>query len=262
VASVANLRARDVDVALAVVMEAAAADGPQPFGVDVIRELLRLVPADRAGYFEYGIIDPQCRDPGLWQGNRPPRYSAEEPTYDFGWHDAAIPAALGTWPLHDMRSRRATTATKLSDLLTGTRLRCNAWYATVMRPRSIEHEIKLWLPGPPNRIRGFFFVRGSRDRDFDERERALLDLLGPHLASVRERWERRSCPARLTGREADVMKLVAEGLTNREVARRLVISNATVRTHLENIFEKFGVHTRTAAVARAFGSPTREPTHL
>jgi DNA-binding CsgD family transcriptional regulator len=42
---------------------------------------------------------------------------------------------------------------------------------------------------------------------------------------------------------------VAEGLTNAEVAARLVISRTTVRTHLENVFDKLGVHTRTAAVA-------------
>jgi ATP/maltotriose-dependent transcriptional regulator MalT len=47
-----------------------------------------------------------------------------------------------------------------------------------------------------------------------------------------------------------VLGLVALGLTNGEIASRLVVSRTTVRTHLENIFGKLDVHTRTAAVAR------------
>jgi DNA-binding NarL/FixJ family response regulator len=47
----------------------------------------------------------------------------------------------------------------------------------------------------------------------------------------------------------DFVELVAEGLTNGEIAARLVISRGTVRRHLENVFEKLNVHTRTAAAA-------------
>jgi ATP/maltotriose-dependent transcriptional regulator MalT len=100
--------------------------------------------------------------------------------------------------------------------------------------------------------RGFFFIRGRRDRDFDERDRAVLTVLRPHLSAIRERWEQRRRVHGLTDREVEVVRLVKEGLTNQEIADRLVIATGTVRTHLENIFEKLGVHTRTAAVARAF----------
>jgi DNA-binding CsgD family transcriptional regulator len=54
----------------------------------------------------------------------------------------------------------------------------------------------------------------------------------------------------LTRREHEVVMLVAEGLTNGQIAERLWISPGTVRRHLENVFAKLGVHTRTAAVAR------------
>jgi len=43
-------------------------------------------------------------------------------------------------------------------------------------------------------------------------------------------------------------------LTNQEIAALLLVSPHTVRTHLEHAFKKLGVHTRTAAVARAFAS--------
>jgi DNA-binding NarL/FixJ family response regulator len=48
------------------------------------------------------------------------------------------------------------------------------------------------------------------------------------------------------------MRLVAAGHTNAEIARRLYVTSNTVRKHLENIFERLHVGTRTAAVARAF----------
>jgi DNA-binding CsgD family transcriptional regulator len=54
---------------------------------------------------------------------------------------------------------------------------------------------------------------------------------------------------RLTPREREILDLVAEGRTNPEIAERLWVSPLTVRTHLENVYAKLGVHTRTAAVA-------------
>src|SRR5919106_1363686 len=62
----------------------------------------------------------------------------------------------------------------------------------------------------------------------------------------------------LTHREREVLELVAEGMTNAEVGRALWLSPGTVRRHLENVYAKLGVHTRTAAVNRLRGTP-REP---
>jgi DNA-binding NarL/FixJ family response regulator len=56
-----------------------------------------------------------------------------------------------------------------------------------------------------------------------------------------------SLPAGLTEREADVLRLVALGLTNREVAKRLFLSTRTVDTHLHRVYEKLGVAGRAAA---------------
>jgi DNA-binding CsgD family transcriptional regulator len=54
----------------------------------------------------------------------------------------------------------------------------------------------------------------------------------------------------LTRREREILDLVAEGRTNAEIATVLWLAPGTVRRHLENVFRKLGVHTRTAAVAR------------
>jgi DNA-binding CsgD family transcriptional regulator len=66
--------------------------------------------------------------------------------------------------------------------------------------------------------------------------------------------EERTAPAALSARELEVLALVADGLRNAEIAEALWVSPATVRKHLENIYEKLGVHTRTAAVAHLRGS--------
>jgi DNA-binding NarL/FixJ family response regulator len=54
-----------------------------------------------------------------------------------------------------------------------------------------------------------------------------------------------------TERELEVLTLVAQGLTNRAIARRLAVSEATVKTHLVHLFAKLGVADRTAAVTAA-----------
>jgi DNA-binding CsgD family transcriptional regulator len=60
--------------------------------------------------------------------------------------------------------------------------------------------------------------------------------------------ERRRLP-RLTVREREILELVADGKTNTQVAERLWVSPGTVRKHLDNVYAKLGVHTRTAAAA-------------
>jgi DNA-binding NarL/FixJ family response regulator len=55
----------------------------------------------------------------------------------------------------------------------------------------------------------------------------------------------------LTGRELEILRLMADGLDNQEIADRLYISYLTVRGHVRNILVKLECHTKLAAVARA-----------
>lgn len=59
-------------------------------------------------------------------------------------------------------------------------------------------------------------------------------------------------PDRLTPREAEVLKLIAAGLSNAEIAKKLVLSNATVKTHVNRIFYKIGARDRAQAVRYAY----------
>jgi DNA-binding NarL/FixJ family response regulator len=59
-------------------------------------------------------------------------------------------------------------------------------------------------------------------------------------------------PAGLTGREAEVLTLLASGLSNAEIAQRLYLSNATVKTHINRIFAKTGARDRAQAVRYAY----------
>ncbi len=61
----------------------------------------------------------------------------------------------------------------------------------------------------------------------------------------------RSPRPHLTDRERDILAQLARGLGNREIARALFISEATVKTHLRRIYDKLGVDTRAGAVAVA-----------
>ena len=79
---------------------------------------------------------------------------------------------------------------------------------------------------------------------------ASRDAPPPRRRAVENRGER-AMAEELTGRERDVLALVADGRSNRQIAAELGISDHTVKFHLASIFGKLGVATRTQAVRRA-----------
>ena len=80
---------------------------------------------------------------------------------------------------------------------------------------------------------------------------AVLDR-APQKAVRRSASASTELPDELTPREAEVLKLIAAGLSNREIADRLVLSNATVKTHVNRIFYKTGARDRAQAVRYAY----------
>jgi DNA-binding NarL/FixJ family response regulator len=87
-------------------------------------------------------------------------------------------------------------------------------------------------------------------------------LIAGELLVRARRLMRRSpggAPNSLTTREREVLGLLVEGLDDREIAARLVISRNTVGTHVDHIFAKLGVHSRGQAVALAYRNHLLEP---
>ncbi|MFG2954952.1 response regulator [Streptomyces sp. NPDC048291] len=66
-------------------------------------------------------------------------------------------------------------------------------------------------------------------------------------------------PDGLTARESEVLVLIAEGFTNQEIARKLHVSTATVKTHINNLFAKTGLKDRAQAVRYAYGKGMVRP---
>jgi LuxR family maltose regulon positive regulatory protein len=98
--------------------------------------------------------------------------------------------------------------------------------------------------------------REAAAREAEAASRALADLgAGHELGRARELLERLGKTGRTGGplspREVEVLRLVSDGLTDKEIAARLVLSQHTVHRHVSNIYAKLGCSTRAAAVAKA-----------
>ena len=73
------------------------------------------------------------------------------------------------------------------------------------------------------------------------------------VEEIKQKYHSLSELSALTEREREVLDLLAQGLTNKEIAQKLFITTNTVKRHLKAIFEKLDVHTRSAATAKAAG---------
>jgi DNA-binding CsgD family transcriptional regulator len=159
---------------------------------------------------------------------------------------------------HPVRAGDLRGVVKTSDFYSARQWHSTGMYTDCIRPQGVEHHLMLALPGQPEAAAGpgryvrLVFHRGPGP-GFAERDRALLVLLRPHLYQACLDAERRRHPVpRLTPRQNDLLRLLAAGHTNAQIARRLGLSEGTIRKHLENIYTRLGVSSRTAAVTRAF----------
>jgi DNA-binding CsgD family transcriptional regulator len=174
-------------------------------------------------------------------------------------------------------------AWRISDSVPFARFRNTALYDEYYRRVGLDHALALPLYVDARWLVSFVFNR--KGRDFSERDRAMLDLacgalgalyrralalaqlrsaaadlrdlLGQAMAGIdlpgapARRIETPPVALPLTPREREVLRWVAAGKTDRDIAAILGISPRTVHKHLQHVYEKLGVETRTAAAMRA-----------
>jgi DNA-binding NarL/FixJ family response regulator len=155
-------------------------------------------------------------------------------------------------------------AYRFCDVTTREELEATRLYTEVYAPLGINYQIVVTLPAEPDTV--LAIVMHREDREFTDAERDFLNLARPFLiqaytnAVAYSGLRRQSSTALadalrghgLTARQAEVLRLVALGGSNRDVADQLGLSDRTVQKHLEHAFRALGVKTRSAAAARAW----------
>lgn len=146
-------------------------------------------------------------------------------------------------------------------------------YNDFLRPSGHHYGINLFAYDGDRHIGDIRIWRRNGRADFDRDEVTLLGLIEPGLVQALKRTAFVATPAApspsplamLSRREAAVAVLAARGFADKEIARHLNVSFATVRTHLDNAFAKLGVHNRTQLAcllhaALAGVAPEQNPT--
>lgn len=175
----------------------------------------------------------------------------EETTRAFEQHASAFPLARHTRPGGDGRPARR------SDLQSLRSFRDSGMYADVARQAGVDQILATALPAGGLHV---CLALNRAGRDFTPTAVDVLTRLRPLLTRRVARLAE-AAPSReatvppLTSRQEQVLRLVADGLTDAAIGRRLDCSPRTVDKHLEHIYRRLGVSSRTAAIAAARAVP-------
>ena len=233
-----------------------AASNPERADGWIVEEIAHLVGADIVGYTEIDASHHILHDakfPG------PPT----SPTA----HEWGLLKAQNPFCHYAIKNgSRSFSAHRLTDVADMSAFRRTELFEVM--GAGLPHDLQTWMPGSDGTYWALELARSGRN--FSDRDVLLVDALRPSLMaytryrSLAESMDRlqavdaegRSSEA-LSVRENEVLDLVAGGATNAEIAERLWISPGTVRKHLEHIYVKLEVGSRTAALARTGRSTTR-----
>lgn len=248
----AALSAADLQRVLAAVLQLNAARSIAALSRDGVAAILRLIPADAFsmqllrlnGTPVFTITDPS------WP------YTKEQ--VDYYCRHAGEHPMVRYYAAHGIGY-----ALRMSDAIPLAAFKRHPIYTHCMGPHGLHRTLGILLKAGPGRHTGIAFDR--RRRDFTPREMALLEALAPHISQLLERleldtgtkkpWREPTTRDWLAGdlgvsnREAELLLLLLEGRSNREIAAAVRLSVGTVKKHLENAFRKLGTPHRLAAAA-------------
>jgi DNA-binding CsgD family transcriptional regulator len=239
---------RDVRDLLGVFERCQPAADDDIFYADVLAGLRELIPCDDITFQLMDVAEQHVRllyvtDDGV---HREESVGMEDEFFQLFWQEfweedgCAGPLLTGDYStlLHQAEqwSSRAYAGTPLGSQFTA---------------MGVKDEVLVPMTPLGGTDRRLLLFRGPDSPDFSEREKAMLALARPHVAELHSRRDRelRGEP-HLTPRQWEVLRRVATGAGNTQIARDLGLSEATVRKHLENVFVRLGVQSRTEAVAR------------
>jgi DNA-binding CsgD family transcriptional regulator len=234
-----GISAADLSLILDVVDRHRCGEPGQHVPDSMLRDLAKLVPFDDA---TFQVMDPYRHVMSI-QAVEP---SAEgDDDLDLWW------PAFWEHCSYPQRSGDYASVWRESDALPG--LTSGPHWAEYLAasPESAAHNVVVSLP-PSGAVDRRLILWRESEPDFSDRDVQLLTLLRPHLAEVYDQHQEvLSGTPELTVRQWEILRLVSDGYTNGQIARRLGLSEATVRKHLENTYSRLGVTNRTSAVSRA-----------
>lgn len=155
--------------------------------------------------------------------------------------------------------QRYQVAVRATDVLAHEELRKTEFFNDFLYRDGLYWGVNLYAWHRGHNLGDMRIWRDRRRENFSHDELRLLDMIQPAFVSALAQARQRSghpaqtlvlSGASLSPRELETASLVAQGLSDKEVARRLNISAATVRTHLEHCFRKLGVNNRVALVQK------------
>jgi DNA-binding CsgD family transcriptional regulator len=237
-----SVRDSDLRGVLELVEAARAADVEEGLPTEVLERAQALVPCDLVVFVEFDT----AQQVGLFGQSLPAGGDDTDSEAFWRHYWDSLPCS------YPERSGDDRSITTISDFYTDREWHDTGMYVEYLGRHGVEREAMLCVSAPAGRTRRLLFYRGP-GADFDARDRLVLSLLRPHLNELYQELERRRRPmADLTPRQWQLLRLVADGLSNAEIARELVVTKDTVRKHMENIFVRLDVTNRTGAIAQAF----------